>query len=166
MGLAGRLGLVFVSVVLVGACSVVLATQGAPFKDVDLLQQGTKRTEILEEFGLPLRTKRVDDGGRFDYYRVRQGSPAAVRLGRAAGYAMANLLTFGAWELVGSDVERQFAVSDAIDVRITYRQATGGKSDSISEIHIRDAESGAWIPIDEAMKKTAPQNNPQPSSTK
>ena len=153
-------------VALLGGCSVVLATQGATFKDVDLLQAGTKRTQVVEEFGLPLRSERTDDGGRFDYYRVRQGSPAALRLGRAAGYAMANFLTFGAWELIGSDVEREVATSDAIDVRVTYRQATGGKSDSVSAIHIRNAETGAWISMDEVIKKrnTNTQNNSNPSS--
>lgn len=97
-------------------CVVMLALQGCslhraanqPDKlNLDLLQPGTHRAQLIAEFGSPAHSE-TRDGKRQDIFRFVQGYSTAAKSARAVGHGTASVLTLGLWEVVGTPVEGAF----------------------------------------------------------
>ncbi|MBC6498060.1 MAG: hypothetical protein GDA54_07090, partial [Alphaproteobacteria bacterium GM7ARS4] len=90
-------------------------------------------------------------GGRIDFFEIKQGSRAAVRLGRALGYAAANFFTFGAWELIGSSVETNVGSAQIISVRVMYRFSRLHREDVVTRVHFKHGDE--WLTASEIEER-------------
>ena len=90
------------SVFWLTGCSVLLALDGNTDRDYSLLKQGTPRKHILAKFGEPLSTE-IKEGRKVDTYEFDEGDePAPHRVGV---HLMADVITWGAWELIATPFE-------------------------------------------------------------
>ena len=73
-------------------------------EDVNLssITVGQDRSIVIMHLGQPYRTF-GNENGRVDTYAVERGNAPSV--GRAAGHAVMDLLTFGLWEVIGTPIE-------------------------------------------------------------
>ena len=76
-------------------------------RDVSLFRVGTPRAMLLAEFGLPAASE-VRDEKRYDVFVFRQGYSAGARAGRAVFHGVADIVTFGLWEVIGTPTEGVF----------------------------------------------------------
>ena len=53
--------------------------------------------------GQPLKTMTTEDGGRVDEFKYQVGNDPSG--GRAIGHAVMDVLTWGAWEIIGTPIE-------------------------------------------------------------
>ena len=88
------------------ACSIALINSQPPQVDLSVLHVGAQRDEVTSKLGKPAYT--IQDGtGTYDAYIICQGrySPGEQNV-RKAYYVIADLFTYGLWELVGTNVEK------------------------------------------------------------
>ena len=88
-------------------CAVYMATQQPNKKDVSLFRTGTPRGLILAEFGLP-QYEEKKDGKRMEIYKFNKGYGKGAKVGRAFAHGVADVFTFGLWEVVGTPTEVVF----------------------------------------------------------
>jgi outer membrane protein assembly factor BamE (lipoprotein component of BamABCDE complex) len=62
-----------IAVVWLSGCSVYMAANQPPAKNIDLFKVGTPRSALLAEFGYPTSTETKADGKKYDIYRFTQG---------------------------------------------------------------------------------------------
>ena len=93
--------IVFSAWVLTG-CSVLMALEGDPPPDYSLLTPGTPRSHVLARHGVPLLSE-TKDGRTYDTYEFEEGDEAAPQ--RVGIHLVADIATFGAWELIGTPYE-------------------------------------------------------------
>jgi hypothetical protein len=104
-------------VVLAGAgCSVGMALHGHHDPNVAALRVGQDRDEVIVNIGQPSSTTTTADGGRIDIFRLERGDEPSA--GRAVGHAAMDVLTLGAWEVIGVPVEA--FTGDKFTLTITY----------------------------------------------
>ncbi len=84
------------------SCSVGMALSGRPDPNTGALRIGQPRDEVLLHIGQPARTFAVADG-RTDEFHLQRGNQPST--GRAIGHAAMDVLTLGAWEIIGTPVE-------------------------------------------------------------
>lgn len=126
---------------LLTGCSVYMAANQPPAKNVDLFKVGTPRSALLAEFGYPTSTE-TRDGKKYDIYRFTQGYSGGAKAARAVGHGVASVLTLGLWEVIGTPIEAVnsgdltayevgYGNDDRVDVVITLIQTanTGSGSD-------------------------------------
>jgi hypothetical protein len=126
-------------------CSVYMAANQPPAKNIDLFKVGTPRSALLAEFGYPTSTE-TKDGKRYDIYRFTQGYSGGAKAARAVGHGVASVLTLGLWEVIGTPVEAVnsgdltayevgYGKDDRVDVVISLIQTanTGSGSDPSSQ---------------------------------
>ena len=101
---------IMASVVLSG-CAVVMAAKQPDYKNVDLFRVGTPRGALLGEFGHPTATDTKPDGTRCDTFSFTQGYSGGAKAGRAFAHGIADLLTLGLWEVIGTPTEAAFSGS-------------------------------------------------------
>ena len=92
---------------LIGGCSPYMAATQPEKRDVSLFRVGTPRAMLLAEFGLPAASE-VRDEKRYDVFVFRQGYSAGARAGRAVFHGVADIVTFGLWEVIGTPTEGVF----------------------------------------------------------
>jgi len=114
---------VFLPVLLVAlsglpACSVFMAANQPPRKDLDVLTAGTPRSTILAEFGQPLSSRLVGHN-RVDLFSFTQGYSKEARAGRAFAHGTMDLATGGVWEIAGTPAEAVFS-GKKLSYEITY----------------------------------------------
>lgn len=126
--------LLVLSIVLFSGCSVYMAANQPPAKNIDLFKVGTPRSALLAEFGYP--TSSEDKGGKkYDIYRFTQGYSGGAKAGRAVAHGVASVLTLGLWEVIGTPVEAinsgdltayevGYGSDDRVDVVISLIQNT------------------------------------------
>lgn len=85
------------------ACSVGMAMSGKEAPNLAMVRTGASRGEIELTLGSPHKTTSIEDGKRVDFYTYETGN--APSAGRATGHAVMDLLTFGAWEIIGTPME-------------------------------------------------------------
>lgn len=107
-------------------CSVVMATTQPPKKDLSVLDAGTARPYVLAELGQPIWSGEKD-GTKLDLFAFEQGSNKAWKISRAVFHATADLLTYGAWEVVGTPFEILISPSK-MRVEVAYDQNDRVKS--------------------------------------
>ena len=101
---------IMASVVLSG-CAVVMAAKQPDYKNVDLFKVGTPRGALLGEFGHPTATDTKPDGTKCDTFSFTQGYSGGAKAGRAFAHGIADLLTLGLWEVIGTPTEAVFSGS-------------------------------------------------------
>lgn len=91
----------------VAGCSVFMAAQQPPAKNIQLFQTGTSRNALLKEFGPPYISEEVD-GQKIEMFIFVQGYSKAVKAGRMIFHGAADIMTLGLWEIVGMPTEMIF----------------------------------------------------------
>ncbi|MBY0499914.1 MAG: hypothetical protein K2P74_09965 [Nitrosomonas sp.] len=116
-------------VMAISGCSVFMAAKQPEKKDIDLLQEGVTRTQLISEFGAPVISE-YKNGKRFEIFKFVQGYSTGVKAGRAFLHGAANVATLGLWELVGTPTEITFS-GDDMAFQVQYDE-----SDVIEEVVI------------------------------
>lgn len=122
------LWLALLSVLLTG-CSVFMAAKQPEKKDIDLLQPGTTRAQMISEFGAPVVSE-FKDGKRYEIFKFVQGYSTGAKAGRAFFHGAANVVTLGLWELVGTPTEITFS-GDEMAFQVKYDE-----NDVVEEVAI------------------------------
>lgn len=110
-------GAVIVSMSL-SSCAVVKATNQPGKKDLSVLNAHTPRSHVIAEIGRPVNTQ-VRNGKRTDIYSFVQGYTAGNKAARAIGHGVADVITFGLWEVAGTPLEG-IANGRNVQVEVTY----------------------------------------------
>jgi len=97
---------VLVTVVLSG-CSMFMAANQPDKKDLELLNVGTPRALVVQEFGTPV-SSREGEGCRTDVFSFVQGYSKGAKASRVVLHGAADFLTLGLWEVVGTPTEATF----------------------------------------------------------
>ncbi len=98
--------LALAGVVLIGfsGCSVVMAVKQPPYKNLNVLKEGTARAHVISELGVPLATEQRD-GKKVDLLVFKQGYGKGNKIGRAVFHGVADLFTLCLWEVIGTPME-------------------------------------------------------------
>lgn len=99
-------------------CSAYMAAVGAEEPDMAYLQQGATRTQVEKQLTKVVEVVQLSDGGRRITYEYEMGNKPSV--GRAAGYIILDLLTWGFYEILFSGVEA--AGGQKFKITIQYDQ--------------------------------------------
>lgn len=141
--------LLVLSAFIFSGCSVYMAANQPPAKNIDLFKVGTPRSALLAEFGYP--TSSEDKGGKkYDIYRFTQGYSGGAKAGRAVAHGVASVLTLGLWEVIGTPVEAinsgdltayevGYGSDDRVDVVISLIQNTNTTPSSSGQSNIPPA---------------------------
>lgn len=103
---------------LLNGCSVFMAAKQPEKRDIDLLQPGTTRAQLVSEFGAPVVSE-FKDGKRYEIFKFVQGYSTGAKAGRAFFHGAANVVTLGLWELVGTPTEITFS-GDEMAFQVKY----------------------------------------------
>ncbi|MCP3696678.1 MAG: hypothetical protein GY917_31070 [Planctomycetaceae bacterium] len=98
-------------------CSVMMAARAPGKKNLAVLTPGVPRAKVIAELGAPLETSRDTEQKR-DIFAFKQGYSTPTRVGRAGIHALADLATFGIWEVAGTPLE---GALEGEDVRAEVR---------------------------------------------
>lgn len=109
-------------------CSVYMAANQPGLKNVELLRVGTSRDLLVSEFGEPVSSGVDGDGREYDKFSFVQGYSTGAKVGRAVFHVVADVLTHGLWEILGTPLEATFD-GDKITYEITY-----DRNDRIAQI--------------------------------
>ena len=160
--------LLALSVVLFSGCSVYMAANQPPAKNIDLFKVGTPRSALLAEFGYP--TSSEDKGGKkYDIFRFTQGYSGGAKAGRAVAHGVASVLTLGLWEVIGTPVEAinsgdltayevGYGGDDRVDVVISLIQNTNTTPTTAGQSPAPETQV-ATLPM-APIVKSSPQPNP------
>lgn len=88
-------------------CSVFMAAKQPDAKNVELFKIGTPRSMLLAEFGLPMVSE-IRNGKKIEIFKFVQGYSSGAKAGRAVFHGVADVLTLGLWEVVGTPTEGVF----------------------------------------------------------
>lgn len=106
---------------LLSGCSVYMASQQPDKKNVELFKFGTHRVQIMAEFGLPVASDTRADGTLCEVYSFNQGYAKGTRVSRVVAHGVADVLTFGLWEVIGTPAETAFN-GDKVSYQVCYDQ--------------------------------------------
>ena len=84
-------------------CSVGMALSGDENPDLSAIKVGATRGEVELHLGPPIETKTGRNGMRIDTYEYEIGDEPSA--GRAVAHGVADVVTLGLWELVGTPIE-------------------------------------------------------------
>lgn len=98
-----KLILHIIVVLVISGCSVGMAMSGKKTPNLGMVQVGASRGEIELTLGPPAKTATLPNGNRMDVYEYELGNDPSP--GRAVSHFVMDLLTLGAWEIVGTPIE-------------------------------------------------------------
>ncbi len=99
-------GGVLASPIVNSGCSVFMSANRSTYKDTSILKVGADRDVVLAELGPPNASLKMENGGYKDIYKIYPNAHRAGSKGAAvAGHAVADILTLGLWEIVGTPLE-------------------------------------------------------------
>jgi len=98
-------------------CSVMMAAKAPGKKNLAVLTPGVPRARVIAELGAPLETSQAAEQKR-DIFAFKQGYSTPTRVGRAGFHALADLATYGIWEVAGTPLE---GALEGEDVRAEVR---------------------------------------------
>lgn len=104
--------------ILISGCSVFMAANQPNKKDIDLFKTGTPRVMLIAEFGPPFATE-MKDGKKVEIFKFTQGYSTGARAGRAFVHGVADVMTLGLWEIVGTPTESIFS-GDEVAFEVSY----------------------------------------------
>ena len=143
-------GIAIVFFFVTTSCSVSMATKQPDEKNLSLLAQGTPRSALIAEFGRPVATE-MNDGRRTDVFSFIQGYSKGTKISRAIFHGVADAMTIGLWEAVGTPLEGAFD-GTRMKYKITYDQ--NNKAEKVTPLEIeteapthsksQSAEAGEW----------------------
>ncbi len=116
---------------LLAGCAVGMAMKGKPDPNIGVLSVGQDRGIVLLNLGQPAQTM-ATESGRTDVFRLERGNQQSV--GRAVGHAAMDVLTLGAWEIVGTPIEG-FA-GEKFSLTVEY-----DKDDKVTKVTTTPSES-------------------------
>ncbi len=70
-------------------------------KNLNVLNPGSSRNYVIAEFGAPVLSE-YRDGTRVEIYTFQQGYPKWAKVSRAFGHGIADVASFGLWEVFGT----------------------------------------------------------------
>ena len=146
------------------ACAPIMAVRQPSKKDMDVLQKGTPRAEVIAELGSPAATDRDPEG---DYchetYAFEQGYSGWVKGGRATFHLAADVFTLGLWELIGTPTELYF---DGTEVTLEVLYDENEQVDSVCVFSGSKAvKTGAIVPSEtfrEQLKDAREEGDEEP----
>lgn len=94
---------VFISQSLSG-CAVVAALKQPSKKNIEVLNNGTSRENVIVYLGAPI-TSEKENGKRTDIYKFVQGYGGGTKASRALMHGILDALTIFIWELIGWPME-------------------------------------------------------------
>lgn len=95
---------VLVVIFFICSCSVYMAANQPSKKDMTVLKEGIHQSMVRAELGQPVWSGE-EDGCQCDLYKFKQGYSKGSKAGRAIFHGVADVLTLGLWEVVGTPVE-------------------------------------------------------------
>lgn len=114
-------------------CSVYMAATTPDKKDVDVVRLGASRHDLLAELGAPSQPRVNEDGHVEDTWTFRQGDSTGWKVSRAFFHGVADFLTLGMWEVVGTPTEMLLKEDESTFLviydgseRATYIASLGG----------------------------------------
>lgn len=99
-------------------CSVVMAAKQPPKRNLGILKPGTSRGLVLAELGQPMATE-TRDSHKVDVFAFTQGYSKPAKAGRTVFHGVADVLTLGLWEVVGTPTEAVFD-GQRMSLEVTY----------------------------------------------
>lgn len=99
-------------------CSVFMAANQPPERNLEILTAGTSRKRILSEFGQPISSRLVGMN-RIDLFTFTQGYSKEAKVGRAFAHGTMDVATGGVWEVAGTPTEAVFS-GKKLSYEITY----------------------------------------------
>ena len=88
-------------------CAVFMAARQPGKKNISLFKIGTSRSSLIAEFGAPTVTE-DRNGKKYEIFKFTQGYNASSKVGRALFHGVADVFSFGLWEVVGTPTEMVF----------------------------------------------------------
>ena len=104
--------------VWLSACSIYMAAQQPEKKNFAVLTEGTPQSLVRAELGLPAWSGK-DEENEVDIFQFVQGYPKGCKVARAIGHGLADIFTFGLWEIAGTPIE-MFVNGTKIKATVTY----------------------------------------------
>ncbi|MCA9073728.1 MAG: hypothetical protein KDA93_01755 [Planctomycetaceae bacterium] len=90
--------------VAISGCSAVMAARAPVKKDLSVLTPGIPRGRVISELGAPVHTHH-QQGQEVDVFAFKQGYKTSTRYSRAFFHGVADVFTYGLWEIVGTPLE-------------------------------------------------------------
>lgn len=92
---------------MLSGCAVAMSANRSAYKgDPSIIQPGADRMHIESTFGSPNMTASLNDGETKVIYKIDPNAHrAGTRNAAVAGHVVADVLTLGAWELIGTPLE-------------------------------------------------------------
>jgi len=143
-----RIAILLTLALSIQACSTVKATQGPDRKDLSVLDIGTDRHRVLAELGKPVVTEKDQNNNTTDVFKFRQGLHGAAKAGKAIGYSLLAVGTFGLSEVVTNPAEGALGKGAEIQLKVVY-----DASNKVKEVVV--LKDGRWIPIQGLDENTA-----------
>lgn len=84
-------------------CSVIMAMNGDPEPDFDMIKVGTARQEVEGQLGKPIHSELTGEGLKKDSYEFERGDPPNGH--RALMNLYIDFATIGLWEFPGTIIE-------------------------------------------------------------
>jgi len=111
--------LLIVMCVSFSGCAVIMATRQPSYKNLNCLNTGMPRDDVLAELGSPTSSETDADGNRVDIFQFKQGYTSGTKAARALVHGAADVFTLGLWEVVGTPTEAVFSGKD-MATKVTY----------------------------------------------
>ena len=103
---------------LTTGCSTVMAAKQPPKKNLEMLREGMPRNMLIVEFGQPVSTE-TKNGKKTDVFSFTQGYGTGAKTARVIGHGLADVATFGLWEIVATPTEATFS-GKKMSYEVTY----------------------------------------------
>jgi len=101
---------------LTAGCSIGMATSGKEPPNLGLIEIGSSRALVVAVLGGPRSSLTNPDGTRTDVFEYEIGNEPST--GRAVGHAVADILTLGLWEVIGTPIEAM--QGEMMSLEVTY----------------------------------------------
>lgn len=118
---------------LTAGCAVSMATKQPDKRDVSVLRPLVSRSQVIAELGQPVLSEHRD-GRRVEVFAFKQGYSKATKTTRAFAHGVADFLTLGLWEVIGTPTETYFSGTD-VKVEITYDE-----QDCVDQVTVLEGE--------------------------
>ena len=113
-------------------CSVVMAAKQPDAKDLSVLTPGTPRSMVVGELGAPAWSGERD-GAKVEVFAFVDGYSKPVKVARAFFHGVADVFTYGLWEVIGTPTEAIFT-GKKMKVEVVYDDEERVKSSKHLEL--------------------------------
>jgi hypothetical protein len=95
-------------------CAAIKASQQPPKRNMAVLDSGVPRTHVIAELGAPVWSEQRGVH-TVDVFTFKQGYTKTTKATRVVVHGVADVATFGLWEIVGIPAE---TIADGTDVQV------------------------------------------------